>query len=34
MVERRDRVLVWAASQIEEATREQAQRTARLPFVR
>ena len=33
-MEWRDGVLVWGASQIEEATVEQAQRTARLPFVR
>ncbi len=33
-MERRDGVLVWGPSQIEEATVEQAQRTARLPFVR
>ncbi len=33
-MERRGNVLVWGSSQIEEATVEQAQRTARLPFVR
>lgn len=33
-MEWRDGVLVWGPSQIEEATVEQAQRTARLPFVR
>lgn len=33
-MERRDNVLIWGAGQIEEATVEQALRTARLPFVR
>ena len=31
---RRDNVLIWGADCIEEATLLQAERTARLPFVR
>ena len=31
---KRDHVLIWGADAIEESTIEQAQRTARLPFVR
>ncbi len=34
MMQKRDHVLVWGAESIEESTLEQAERTARLPFVR
>jgi len=34
MPARRDNVLIWGVELIEEATVEQAERTARLPFVR